>query len=498
MKEMEFDLSNEREILKSRNKTAIVGVCIMNFILTIAYILEFFKGTRSLGSYAIVAAGCILPSIFAIIAYLRKGETLAVRYITSIGFAFAYSYILFTSSTNLAFCYVIVIFVILAVYVDMKLSIALGIYAVLVNAVLFITKLSKGGLEAKDITETEIIFACLILTGVFTIMAHSKISKINQANVNMASKEKEKSELLLETVLKVSDSVVEDVERATDETNKLKESIGFAKSAMEELRMGTNDAVEAIQLQQEETEAISKRVNEVEEVTESILTNIINAEENLTNSEEVMNSLIQQVQISEGVSNLVAKEMTDLQEFADKMQVIMSLISNVASQTGMLALNASIEAARAGEAGRGFAVVASEISNLAGQTSSATSNINELIVNITGSIKEASKSVGELLESNEIQNKYVNSTADSFKEIHSSTQSIFHQMDNLKGMIDVVSVSNKSIIESAANVSAVTEEFTAGVNETYEGSELNLERVDILSDIMKDLNNNAEELRNRK
>ena len=57
------------------------------------------------------------------------------------------------------------------------------------------------------------------------------------------------------------------------------------------------------------------------------------------------------------------------------MQSITQLINDVASQTSLLALNASIEAARAGEAGKGFAVVASEISNLAAKTKEATVNI---------------------------------------------------------------------------------------------------------------------------
>ncbi|TCL56618.1 methyl-accepting chemotaxis protein [Kineothrix alysoides] len=495
MNGVQLDLTDERVAEQSRNYTAIVGVCIMNAILAAAYLIEVLKGARTIGSYAIVAACCILPSILAILAYFKKKETKAVRYITSVGFSLLYTYILFTSYTSLSFCYVIVIFVILAVYVDMKLSTILGIYALLANAVLTVDKVMTMEMSAKDITDTEIMFACLILTGVFTIMAHSKISKINNANIERVDKEKSNSEEVLQTVLQVADSMTADINKAAGETEQLEKSIEVTKGAMEELTGGANDAVAAILQQQKNTEEINKSIEEVEEVTDSIMNDVKNAEQNLTNGREAMEQLIHQMSISEEASRKVAQEMKELLAYADKMQGIMALISNVASQTGLLALNASIEAARAGEAGRGFAVVASEISSLAGQTSHATGDINDLIENITKSLSEVTESVGGLLDSNKVQGGYVNDTANNFKRIQTSTEDIFGQMGRLKSMVGTVSTSNRMIIESIGNVSAVTEEVTAGANETYEGSKWNLERVETLARVMEGLNENAEQLR---
>jgi len=69
-----MDLANKIIAEQSKNKTAMIGVIIMNVVLALAYLIELVKGARAAGSYAIVAALCIVPSVLAIIVYARKKE----------------------------------------------------------------------------------------------------------------------------------------------------------------------------------------------------------------------------------------------------------------------------------------------------------------------------------------------------------------------------------------------------------------------------------------
>ena len=494
MGQIKLDLSKRENAEKSRNKTALTGIIIMNLVLAIAYAFEVVKGERGIGSYALVAFFCLAPCILSVIAYLRQNDTVFVRYISGIGFLMLYTYVMFTTSTDLAFCYAIVIFSILIVYVDIKFSIMFGSCVFLINIIVLVKKALTTGLHGVQVTNAEISLACLILTCLFVILAIKKVGQINQANIDKAKEERSQTEELLQIVLKVAESITTNIGEATEETKVLNGAISSTQRAMEQLTRGTNEAAQAIMEQQRSTGEIEEYMQAVEESTDSIVEELGSAEDNLDESNEVMQRLLEQVKISESSSTLVAEEMNGLKNNADKMQDIMGLISNVANQTGLLALNASIEAARAGEAGKGFAVVASEISSLAAQTNAATGDINKLIESITKAIVEVNEAINALLESNRFQNEYVGQTADSFEKIRQSTQGIFKQATHLKETVAAVSDANKNVVESIQNVSAVTQEVTAGANETLESCNMNLATIEKVSDIMGKLGEEANNL----
>lgn len=490
-----MDLADETMAQKSRNQTALVGSGILNVMIMIAYAIEVFKGTRSVGGYLIIFLLSLLPSVLSVAMYLKKNNSVAVRYIISLGFCFLYAYIMFTTTTNLTFTYIVVLVMVLNVYADIKLTFILSAAALAVNIAVIARNATMTGLTTVQVAEAEIVIVCMFLMALFSLMAVNKTFKINQATMKRINDEKEQSQALLSMILRVAEQMSLDIEEAVNETGSLKESILITKSSMEELAGGANEAVSAIQMQQANTEKISEHIGKVEQVTEDIMRDVNSAEECLKDGQLIMDHLIQQVKVSQDASNLVARYMEELREYAERMQGIMALISNVASQTGLLALNASIEAARAGEAGRGFAVVASEISNLAGQTSNATGDIDSLIGNISKSLTEVADSVGSLISSNEMQNSYVSTTAESFEKIRTSTQAIFGQAANLKTEVLTVGEANSLIISSIQNVSAVTEEVTADAGETLEGSRRNLVSIDHVTKIMSSLNSRAEELR---
>ena len=194
MKREKEDLSVKSIAMAGTNKTAIIGMVIMNIVLAAAYAIELIKDARSLGSYLVIVAFCVLPCVFAAVLYLRKKDSMAIQYIFAIGFALLYGYVMFTTSTNLTFCYVIVAYVILMVFKDTRMLLGLSAWAIVVNVVLIVRKAAAGNLVGAELTESEIIIACLVLTSVFSVLALKKINQINQANIDRAEAERQQSE----------------------------------------------------------------------------------------------------------------------------------------------------------------------------------------------------------------------------------------------------------------------------------------------------------------
>lgn len=495
MKVQDRDLSNHEMADQSRNFTVILGACIIDIILMAAYCLEFIRGARAMESLLLIFFSTIGSGIAAILVYQKKKNSLLIRYIIVISFAVFYGYIQLTSETRLTFCYITVFYIIFAVYLDKKLSAALGIYSVLVNILAAAGQAASGSLTEHDIKELEIIFACLILSVVFTFLAHSRIIQINQANIRQAEREKRQSEELSTVIVNVADALGKDIDVTSTGVDHLRRSIHQTRERMEVLSVGANEAADAVAIQKDNSEKISAQIGIVGDVAESMLGSISNAEQSLAEEKDALTSLKKQVDASDDAGKAVAEELDRLMEYADQMQKILDIINSVANKTGLLALNASIEAARAGEAGRGFAVVASEISQLSGQTRKATEEISALICNVTSELGDTAVAIGELLESSQLENGYIGVTTDCFNRMAVDMGDIFHRISELKQMVDTVSEANVNIHEYIDNIYAVTQEIAAGANETLEGSREEWETVEEIASVMHNINRAAAELK---
>ena len=489
-----MDLSIKKNADISRNKTALICMTVTTLLLAAAYFLEVLKDARTIGDYAILAATCLIPPIIGWIMYKIKKDNAIIRYVLGVGFLVFYSYLMFNTTSALAFCYIAVAFIVLIVYVDMKLSIVMSVYAFILNVAVIAKMALTDGLTPEQVSNTEIQIAFLIFMSVFGIVSISKVAQIGKETAAKADLQRDQSEKLLQTTMEVATSITENIQMAAGESETLGKAIEATKYAMEDLSGGAADTAAAIAEQQCSTEEIDGYIKGVGASTEEIVTEIGNTEESISVADGVMNELLEQVKVSEEKGALVAKEMDELKEYADKMVTIVNLISKVARQTSMLALNASIEAARAGEAGKGFAVVAGEISDLAAQTNHATDDINNLIANVGKSLDEVVVAVEELLASNQNQNEFVGQTAEHFREIGNSARKISEQAVQLKEAVESASAANSAVVESIQNVSAVTEEVSASAIATLESCDQNQESIQKLAEIMESLREEAARL----
>ena len=183
--------------------------------------------------------------------------------------------------------------------------------------------------------------------------------------------------------------IVSQVKQAAKQVNRNStDSESFARNnSSDALRMAEELAVtlNSVQLMTESIQRVAENAREAEEVAH---TSSLTA---LKGGESVERTVAGILQIRETVSE-TARKVKRLAEASQEISKIVAVISQIASRTNLLALNASIQAARAGDAGRGFAIVADEVRQLADRSAKSLKEIEQIVLQIqseTGSVMTA-------------------------------------------------------------------------------------------------------------
>jgi twitching motility protein PilJ len=162
----------------------------------------------------------------------------------------------------------------------------------------------------------------------------------------------------------------------------------FARSlSADALRQAEELAVtlNSVQVMTDSIQRVAESAREAEEVARTASSTA------LKGGESVERTVAGILEIRETVAETTRK-VKRLAESSQEISKIVALISQIASRTNLLALNASIEAARAGEAGRGFAIVADEVRQLADRAAKASKEIEQIVLQIqseTGGVMTA-------------------------------------------------------------------------------------------------------------
>lgn len=185
----------------------------------------------------------------------------------------------------------------------------------------------------------------------------------------------------------------------------------------------------------------------------------------------------------------------------EQVKIMADSISDIAEQTNLLALNAAIEAARAGEQGKGFAVVADEIRQLAEQSSQSVANIRDMVSKIQSSVDNLSKSGRDVLEfiSNNVKpnNEFLMNTGIQYEKDAEFVSNIINSFAASSKQIDEVIVQVSGAVENASTVAQESatgseeimgsvDQITHAVNEVAKSSQVQAELSQKLNEMIQE------------
>ncbi len=178
---------------------------------------------------------------------------------------------------------------------------------------------------------------------------------------------------------------------------------------------------------------------------------------------ELVNSVVRAINTVNTVANHLQTNMQELGHQAESIGGVMNVISDIADQTNLLALNAAIEAARAGEAGRGFAVVADEVRKLAENTMRATQEVGANINAIQNSAKVNIDEVGNAAKSVTEATDLANSSGTALKEIVELAAANSSIVTSIATAAEQQSATSEEINQAVEEISRITNETSDGM-----------------------------------
>ena len=235
--------------------------------------------------------------------------------------------------------------------------------------------------------------------------------------------------------------------------------------SIQELSMGASAQTQEINTALARIQGITDSISAVAKNAKAAEAAMLRAVNTVKAGDEAMTLTVQGFQEIRDTVAATAKKVKRLGESSQKISKVVSVISNFADRTNLLALNASIEAAHAGEQGKGFAVVADEVRSLARQSASATAEIEALVAEIQTGTNEVVTAMEEGTQQVVAGTKLVDKTRFSLIEIADVSQEI----DRLVAEIAIATVEQSQdsevVSQTMKQVAAISDKTSTEAGE---------------------------------
>jgi methyl-accepting chemotaxis protein len=283
----------------------------------------------------------------------------------------------------------------------------------------------------------------------------------------------------------------EELNASVEQTSKATEQIA---TAIQQIAAGSENQVQGVQESSKTINHMSTGVKQITLNAQNVLDrSTLASEKTKQGNQAIQTAIMQMDHVRETVYGL-AEVIKGLEERSKEIEQITNVITDISSQTNLLALNAAIEAARAGEHGRGFAVVADEVRKLAEQSNESAKQISSLIsmtqVETNKAVQSMTTTTKDVMEGIRL----VNTAGISFEQIQNVIDKVVSQIQEVSSAIGQMAFGTVQVVESINMIEKVSEETASGTQNISVATEEQLASMEEISASASALSIMAEEL----
>jgi methyl-accepting chemotaxis protein len=285
---------------------------------------------------------------------------------------------------------------------------------------------------------------------------------------------------MVEGIKKVSENIFENSEQLKDFSTNVKKSSEGISETMLLLSSGAEEQAASTGQLFSHYDSLNNEINLSTEKGIVMKTNAESVLDVTLDGERLMNDTVDQINTVYAMIQSTFNEVLNMEKKMKAISGLADVIKSIASQTHLLALNASIEAARAGEMGKGFSIVAKEVRTLATGVENSLGEINEIVFTLQDMSKKITGSLQNGFDELKSGTTKIQATGNHFDTIKKEIVQMAENVADISTYLNNISYGSHEIKSSFEDIAATSQQFTAGTvdsSTTIQKQDLELEKI---------------------